>query len=150
MNAFSIGNFPPVLTGNDTIFAFTNQTVTYHLTVFDPNDTVTVTLNGTLPENYVFTKLDDSSYELSWTPKNASSVSIVFVANDSAGASSRLHPLIRLCDCRLDLNATCTMAQGSGGHNRFLIETCHCGTGMLTLCRHYYHANLHRFVTCYV
>ena len=117
--------------GNDTLRAFLNQTVTYLFTVSD--DTVTIRLVGTPPPASDFTLELSSrgSYNFTWTPSSLSPVSLQFVANDSAGASTLLHPLVRLCGCRLDLGAVCIDGTGSGGGDQFLLQTCQCGSGQL-------------------
>jgi fibulin 1/2 len=128
-----IANVPPLMNGSDTLFAFVNQTTTYLFTVTDVNDTFTVVLQGNPPpqEEYIFLNLtqSDGVYNFTWTPTSTSHVSIQFLATDSTGAATLLHPLVRLCACHQELNATCTEATGDAGEDKFLIQGCDCGLG---------------------
>lgn len=99
-------------------------------TVRDANDTFNVTIQGTPPpvDEYVFTG-SDGLYTFTWTPTSTQTVSIQFLAMDSRGVPTLLHPLVRLCSCRLDLNATCVDMDGDGGADNFLMQDCMCGSG---------------------
>ena len=123
------------MNGNDTLFAFINQTTIYLFTVTDVNDTVNIVLQGTLPpeEEYRFSNMREPdgvyNYNFTWTPTTTQSVSIQFLVTDSAGAVTLLHPLVRLCACHQELDATCTDATGDAGDGNFLIQSCSCGPG---------------------
>lgn len=125
-----LANNPPRLSGNSTFYVHINVSSTYSFYVFDPNDTYTVSLHGTLPpsSDYSFSN-DDSAYRFSWTPTSFSNVRLLFVANDSIGAVSLLHPEVRLCGCALNLNATCVDSSEDGGEDRFITQDCRCGSG---------------------
>ena len=119
------------MNGNDTLFAFVNQPTIYLFIVTDVNDTFSVVLQGSLPPEaeYTFSNVLDNVYNFTWTPASIRSVSIQFLANDSAGAATLLHPLVRLCACHEELGATCTDATGDAGESNFLIQSCNCGSG---------------------
>ena len=70
-----------------------------------------------------------ATHRFSWTPTHFSPVRLLFVANDSVGEMSVLHPEVRLCGCALHLNATCADSREDGGENRFIIQNCNCGSG---------------------
>lgn len=125
-----VDNTPPVVTGNETLFAFINDTTAYLFTVIDANDTFNVTLRGSLPslEEYTFTRVG-AMYNFTWTPMSTKTVSIQFLAIDSAGAPTLLHPLVRLCACHQELNATCSDGNEDPGENRFILQSCSCGPG---------------------
>ena len=101
----------------------------YNFTSTD-NDTFVVSLKGTPPPvaDYSLTQNGDV-FTFTWTPSSADTVSLRFVANDSTGLSSELHPLVRLCACALTLGATCVERDADGGENRFLLEECNCSVG---------------------
>ena len=126
-------NNAPIANGSDTLFAFVNQPIIYLFTVTDVNDTFNIVLQGTLPpeEEYMFSNMTqpDGVYNFTWTPTSTRSVSIQFLVIDSAGAATLLHPLVRLCACHQELDATCTDATGDAGDGNFLIQSCSCGPG---------------------
>jgi fibulin 1/2 len=126
-------NIAPVVNGNNMLFAFVNQTTIYSFTVTDVNDTFTVVLQGTPPPvgEYAFSNIATPRgvYEFTWTPTTTQSVSIQFLVTDSAGAATLLHPLVRLCACHQELNASCTDSTGDAGEDNFLIQSCTCGSG---------------------
>eukprot|EP00118_Oscarella_pearsei_P011047 m.71118 g.71118 ORF g.71118 m.71118 type:complete len:1682 (+) comp35728_c0_seq1:100-5145(+) len=125
-----LANSPPVITGNDTIRAYVNVTSVYEFDVSDPNDTVTVSLTGLLPPASAYNlSRNGSKYHFTWTPSGLTSVDLQFVATDSLGATSLLNPLVRLCPCRLELNATCSDVDETDENIRFVIQSCSCGPG---------------------
>ena len=117
------------MTGSDVIYATVGQEVVYTFSVSD-NGTFTVTLQGSLlPEgHYSLDRLGDD-FTFAWTPISHAPVSLRFVSNDTFGLTSQLHPLVRLCACNLDKNATCVRANVDGGKDRFILEDCECGEG---------------------
>ena len=122
-------NFPPFLNGGDVLKAIIGQAVTYSFVGSDSkafNVTVAVILP---PEaDYTFTRSGDN-FTFTWTPTSSANVSLLFIAINAAGRSSQLQPLVRLCACHLDKNATCVMANGDEGTERFVLEECECGMG---------------------
>jgi fibulin 1/2 len=132
-NVAILENYAPIVTGNDTLFAFVNQTTIYLFEVTDINDTFTVALQGTLPpeEEYVFLNKTQPNavHNFTWRPTSTRSVSIQFLVTDSMGEAVLLHPLVRLCACHQELNATCVDATGDAEAGKFLIQSCNCGPG---------------------
>lgn len=122
------GNNPPVISGDTVLYVSQSKQSIYTLSVSDPNDTFTVTLQGNPPpqSDYSFDRTDNI-ITFTWTPRTTDSVQLMFVANDSQGAASVLHPLVRLCACAM--NAECVNSTGDGGMDRFLLQDCVCGTG---------------------
>lgn len=123
-------NNPPRVVGNSTFRLHANVTSTLMFTVSDRNDTYTVSLMGKPPPpaDYTFSRSGDE-FNFTWTPSTFSSIRLVFVANDSSGAITVFHPEVRLCGCRLDLNATCIDSDADGGDDRFIMQDCQCASG---------------------
>ena len=122
-------NFPPTLNGSEVLNVTIRLPVTYTLVGGD-SDAFNVTVQGILPPegDYTFTRNGDE-FKFTWTPSSSAKVSLQFIANDTTGQSSQLHPLVRMCACHMNKNATCVLADGDGGTERFLLEDCECGSG---------------------
>ena len=122
-------NFPPSLNGSDVLKAIIGQAATYSFIGVD-SDAFNVTLEGSPPPeaDYTFTRNGDN-FTFTWTPTSSATVTLLFIANDTTGLSSQLQPLVRLCACRLDKNATCVLSEGDGGTALFVLDDCECGSG---------------------
>lgn len=123
------GQSPPSMSGADVISATLGQQVVYKFTVTD-NDTFTVSLEGIPPpvEDYSLEQ-SGNNFTFTWVPKSHATVSLRFVAFDEVDLASQLHPLVRLCACSINKNATCVKANDDGSEKRFILEDCECGTG---------------------
>lgn len=129
----SLGNAPPSMEGGDVLNATLGETVVFNFTVTD-NDTFEVTLDGIPPPAADYSLSQNGNvFVFSWTPSSPSEVSLIFIANDTTGLSSELHPLVRLCACALTLGATCVESNVDGGENQFILEACECGAGIRVL-----------------
>ena len=71
----------------------------YTLTVIDPEDNVTLSIQGGLPVNSVLEKVDDEEFVFLWTLMELTNEPLVFVANDSRGAASTFTPVVEVCAC---------------------------------------------------
>lgn len=130
VNLFLSDLFPPTVHANTTVIQATlGHTVEFSFNVTD-DTAFNVTLRGQPPsmEDYNLTVAGDVVVFV-WTPTNTDLVSLLFVATDVDGLSSQIHPLVRLCACRFDKNATCIEAEDDGGPARFVLENCQCGQG---------------------
>ena len=125
----SLAVFPPLINGSDIFNGTIGQPTMFTFVASDSN-AFNVTLRGILPPetDYTLTRSGDD-FTFTWTPTSPAMVSLVFIANDSTGLSSQLHPLVRLCACHLEKNATCILSEGDGGTDRFVLENCECGNG---------------------
>jgi fibulin 1/2 len=124
-----LAEFPPLINGSDVLNGTVGQTTTFTFVASD-SDSFHVTVDGILPPaaDYMLTRNGDE-FTFTWTPTSSAIVSLVFIANDSMGLSSQLHPLVRLCACHLEKNASCTLSESDGGTDRFVLEDCLCGSG---------------------
>jgi fibulin 1/2 len=127
--SMALMDFPPSLNGTDVLEAIIGQVTTYFFVGTD-TDAFNVTLEGIRPPeaDYTLTR-DGDNFTFTWIPTSSAVISLLFIANDTTGLSSRLQPLIRLCACRLDKNATCEPSEGDGGTQRFVLDDCECGSG---------------------
>ena len=121
--------------GNETLYAYVNDTTVYLFTVTDrDDDSFDVIVEGSLPsqEEYIFS-WSGSVYNFTWTPRSRQIVSIQFLAKDSTGAATLLHPVVRLCGCHRELNATCIDGNEDRGESKFILQSCSCGSGTAVL-----------------
>ena len=104
------------------------QGSTYFLSVTDPDDTVTVTVQGVTTNSSTLMKLEEGEYvfvlnlQLTFEPLH-----IVFVANDSRGAIAIFEPTVEICACANE--GTCTR-DGLITSNSTIIMNCQCNEGM--------------------
>ena len=96
------------------------------ITVTDPGDEVTFTVQGGLPANSVLEKISDNEYVFRWSPQQVFFSSLTFVANDSSGATSVFTPIVEVCACVNGGN--CTL-DGVLTSNITIIMACQCSQG---------------------
>ncbi|XP_071486755.1 uncharacterized protein [Diadema antillarum] len=132
-------NFPPEITDivevgdtdalmeNNTLYVIVGETYTLQVTATDPNnDTVTFSLNGTVPGSAEIT--DNGTF--TWTPMNTTLVAIDIVASDGIVASSET---LSVKVCRCENNGTCDFDTDAEGEdfteNKFAVVVCNCTEG---------------------
>ena len=87
-----------------------------------------MTVQGGLPENSVLEEIDEGEYEFRWTLQEITSDALVFVANDTRGASSVFVPTVEVCACVNGGN--CTL-DGLLTSEATVVLNCVCSDGML-------------------
>ena len=108
--------------------------------MFDSGDEVTLSMLGGLPEGSTLEEIDEGEYVFRWTLQEVTTKSLVFIANDSARASSMFAPIVHICAC---LNGgICTLNGPISGSTTIImncncnegISTCTCTFGNITIC----------------
>ena len=100
------------------------------LSVVDSNDNFTLSLQDDLPGNVVLERLSEGEYRFRWTLEEITNQSLVFVANDSRGASSLFTPTVEICAC---VNRGICSLDGLITSNITIIMNCLCTEGELNL-----------------
>ena len=120
-------NFPPNISGNSTFRVTLNQETVIFLTVEDPGDNFTLSVQGGLPRNSILEDISDEDFIFRWTPLEVTYDPIIFVANDSRGAATTFTPTVQFCacvnrgNCTLDTTTT----------NATIVMNCQCTEGTL-------------------
>ena len=123
---FIVDNFPPSIQAEETFRVTIGQEARLVVTVTDPGDEVTFTVQGGLPANSVLEKISDNEYVFRWSPQQVFFSSLTFVANDSSGATSVFTPILEVCACVNGGN--CTL-DGVLTSNIIIIMACQCSQG---------------------
>ena len=124
----STANLPPNISA-DAVFRVTlGLESSYILTVVDPGDNVTLSLLGGFPVNSLLETLDKVEYIFRWTLMELTNEALVFVANDSRGASSIFSPIVEVCAC---VNGGACTREGIITSNATITLRCMCPQGML-------------------
>ena len=127
---YSIGNFPPNISGNAVFRVNIGQEsiLTYLLSVIDPDDTVTMTVEGITPNSSTLINLEEGEYTFVLNLRFIfEHLHLVFVANDSRGAVAMLEPTVEICACANE--GTCTR-NGLITSNSTIVLNCQCTEGM--------------------
>lgn len=69
------------------------------ISVIDPGDNFTLSLEGGVPENATLEELGIGEYGFRWTLYHITDRVLEFVATDTRGASSTFMPRVELCSC---------------------------------------------------
>ena len=129
---FSAENFPPIISA-DAIFRvnigeqFKNS---LRLIVKDPEDDFSLSVQGGLPPNSELEEVEEGEYIFQWNLLEVTTESLIFVANDSKGATSVFVPTVEMCACANGGN--CTL-DGLLTSNTTIIMNCRCNEGNLIL-----------------
>lgn len=99
---FFAENFAPNITGSGIFRVNLRQQSVYTVQVIDPGDNFTVTILGGLPSNSLLERGSDEEYTFYWNLQEMTNVPLVFVANDTRGASSTHTPIVEVCACAND------------------------------------------------
>ena len=96
------------------------------LSVTDTDDNFTLGIHGDPPDNSILEETSKGSYVFRWTLEQVTNLTLVFVANDSRGASSLFTPTVEICAC---VNGgTCTL-DGLITSNTTIVMNCLCTDG---------------------
>ena len=101
----------------------------YSLSVLDPGDNFTLTIQGQLLQDYTLEVVGDREYIFHWNLLEPTSEPLVFIATDSGGASSTFIPTVEVCACANGGN--CTL-DGLLTSNSTVILNCQCPQGKCT------------------
>jgi hypothetical protein len=94
--------------------------------VVDADDNFTLGIRGGLPINSILEEVDEGEYLFRWNLMELTNEPLVFVANDSRGASSTFSPVVEVCAC---VNGgTCTR-EGLITSNTTITLRCMCTEG---------------------
>ena len=100
----------------------------FTLTVVDPGDEFTLSTQGGLPQGSTLEKIAEGEYVFHWNLQEITTEPLVFVANDTAGASSTFVPTVEICACVNQGNCTLDGLQTSGAT---VVMNCHCNEGII-------------------
>ena len=96
--------------------------------VIDPDDTVTVTVEGVAPNNSTLMNVEEGEYIFVLNLQSIfEHLHLVFIANDSRGAVATLEPIVEICACANE--GTCTR-DGLITGNSTVVLNCQCTEGM--------------------
>lgn len=125
----SIDNFPPNISADATFRVNLGQESTFTLYIEDPGDEFTLSVRGGLLENSFLEETDDEGvFDFRWTLEEITTEPLVFVANDSKGASSLFVPTVEVCACVNGGN--CTL-DGLLTSDATVVMNCVCSDGRL-------------------
>ena len=125
----SIDNFPPNISADATFRVNLGQESTFTLYIEDPGDEFTLSVRGGLPENSFLEETDDEGvFDFRWTLEEITTEPLVFVANDSRGASSLFVPTVEVCACVNGGNYT---LDGLLTSDATVVMNCVCSDGRL-------------------
>ena len=125
-------NFPPNISADAVFRVMLGLESVYTLTVFDEDDNFTLSLQGDFPINAALEAVDEMVYVFRWTLMELTNdlQPLVFVANDSRGASSTFSPVVEVCACA---NGGACTRDGIITSNATITLKCMCTQG--TLCQ---------------
>ena len=126
--SYAIDNFPPNIKAEATFRVNLGQESTFNLYVEDQSDEFTLNVRGGLPVNSVLEETDEGEFEFHWTLEELITEPLVFVANDTRGASSVFVPTVEVCACVNGGN--CTL-DGLLTSDAIIIMNCVCSDGRL-------------------
>ena len=128
LHPLSPANFPPNISA-DIFFKVTlGQESIYNIAVNDPGDEVILTVLGGLPANSILEDKGSGEYVFHWNLQEVTTKPLVFVANDSKGASSTFIPIVEVCACANGGNCT---REGLLSNNATTVLNCMCSEGKL-------------------
>lgn len=136
----SVDNFPPNISADATFRVNLGEESTFILFVEDPGDEFTLSVRGGLPENSVLEETDEGEFEFRWTLQEITTEPLVFIANDTRGASSVFVPTVEVCACVNGGN--CTL-DGLLTSDATVVMNCVCSDGMLIALFWLVNLNLH-------
>ena len=108
-----------------------SQTTYYFTVVDDGDEPPTVLAIGNQPESAELSKMDEQTYQYTFTLDEPVGFNLSFVANDSLGATSMLDPQMRVCGC-VD-SSDCTMLGVLTPSADPLVLECDCFAGIVIL-----------------
>ena len=96
------------------------------LNVVDPGDNITLMVQGGLPENSILEEIAPGEFAFNWTLLQVTYAPLVFVANDTRGASTLFIPIVEICACANGGN--CSL-EGVLSNNATIVMSCLCTEG---------------------
>ena len=120
-------NFPPNVSAESVFRVTIGVESLYSLTVSDPGDNVTLSVQGEHLENSNLDFIGDGEFEFNWNLLEITTEPLVFIATDSSGASSTFTPTVEICACANGGNCT---RDGLLTSNMTIILNCQCHEGM--------------------
>ena len=118
-------NFPPNISANVVFRVNTDSESVYSLTVTDPGDNITLTLQEQ-PQNSNLKLAGDGEYTFYWNLSEPTTEPLVFIATDMSGASTSFVPTVEVCACVNGGN--CTL-DGVVTSNSTVVLNCQCPQG---------------------
>lgn len=138
---FHTDNIPPRISGNTIFQVNLGVLSTFYLKVEDESDNFTFTVEGGVPEDSSLEEVDDGEFVFLWNLQRVSTKPLLFVANDSSGASSVFAPRVEICAC--ENGGICTKDNNllliTGSATNVFVKECLCNEGIfytfiLSLC----------------
>lgn len=94
--------------------------------MYDSGDEVTLSVLGGLPQGSTLEEIE-GEYVFRWTLQEVTTKSLIFIANDSAGASSMFAPIVHICAC---VNGGICTLSGPVSGSTTIIMNCNCNEGI--------------------
>ena len=129
--SYVVDNFPPNISAEATFRVNLGQESTFVLYVEDPGDEFTLSVRGGLPDNSILEEIAEGEFEFRWNLQEITTDSLVFVANDTRGASSVFIPTVEVCACVNGGNCTLDGLLTSAAT---VVMNCVCSDGMSICC----------------
>ena len=98
--------------------------------MFDSEDDVTLSMLGGLPQGSTLEEVEEGKYIFRWILLEVVTKSLIFIANDSMGASSMFVPIVHICAC---VNGGICTLSGPLSGSTTIIMNCHCNEGICFL-----------------
>ena len=119
-------NFAPNISGKGTFRVNSREESIYTISIDDPGDNYTTSVQGGLPPNSLLEELGDGEYSFKWNLQELTNDPLVFVATDTRNASSTHTPIVEVCACAND--GVCTV-DGLLTTNLTITMACICSEG---------------------
>ena len=121
-------NFPPNISAEATFRVNVGEDTVFTLNVVDPNpgDKFTLTIQGGLPADSVLEKITEGEYVFRWNLMGVTTEPLVFIANDTRGASSVFIPTVEVCTC---VNGGSCTLDGLLASDTTVVLNCQCSEG---------------------
>ena len=126
MLLISADNFPPNISADAVFRVFLGMETNFTLTVIDPGDNFTLNVQGGLPLHSVLEDEEGDSYIFRWNLMELTNEQLMFIANDSRGASSIFSPVVEVCAC---VNGGVCTQEGLITSNATITLKCMCTEG---------------------
>ena len=125
MNSIA-ANFPPEISADTSLRVSIGEEFVYKLSVNDPGDEVFLTMHGGLPRGSTLEQIDEGKHVFQWTIQEVTTEPLVFIANDTAGASSTFSPVLHICAC---VNGGNCSLNGPLSGTSTVVMNCNCSEG---------------------
>lgn len=124
-NPFS-DNFPPNISAASPFRVNIGQESVLVINVVDPGDNFTLNIEGGLPENSVLEAVSPGVFFFRWTLRQATNNPLIFIANDTRGATTSFVPTVEVCGC---VNGGNCSLDGIITNNATITLNCLCDDG---------------------